>query len=104
FLANMSHELKTPLNAIIGFSAIMRDEMFGPIGEKYTEYAKIIGDSEFHLLTIINGILDIAKSEAQGLKLVEDREYIRDIVEFSANIVADMARKADITCTTAIEE
>jgi len=104
FLANMSHELKTPLNAIIGFSAIMRDEMFGPIGEKYTEYAKIIGDSGSHLLTIINGILDIAKSEAQGLKLVEDREYIRDIVEFSANIVADMARKADIACTTAIEE
>jgi signal transduction histidine kinase len=78
--------------------------MFGPIGEKYTEYAKIIGDSGSHLLTIINGILDIAKSEAQGLKLVEEMTHIGEIVEFSASIVVEMACKADIACSTAIED
>src|SRR5437763_4040035 len=42
-LANMSHELRTPLNAIIGFSGMMSDRMFGPLNDKYLEYATIIG-------------------------------------------------------------
>jgi PleD family two-component response regulator/anti-sigma regulatory factor (Ser/Thr protein kinase) len=104
FLANMSHELKTPLNAIIGFSGIMRDEMFGPIGEQYSDYAKIIGDSGSHLLTIINDILELAKSEVQGLKLVEEDADIPQIVSFSSCIVGEMARKADIRCSVAVED
>ncbi len=103
FLANMSHELKTPLNAIIGFSGIMRDEMFGPIGEQYADYAKIIGDSGAHLLTIINDILELAKSEVQGLKLTEDDADIAEIVSFSTGIVTEMAFKADIACSMMIE-
>ena len=43
FVANMSHELRTPLNAIIGFSGMMSDRMFGPLSDKYLEYANIIG-------------------------------------------------------------
>ena len=45
FLANMSHELRTPLNAIIGFSEILAREMFGPLSQRYAEYAKLINDS-----------------------------------------------------------
>jgi PleD family two-component response regulator len=103
FLANMSHELKTPLNAIIGFSGIMRDEMFGPIGAQYADYAKIIGDSGAHLLTIINDILELATSEVQGLKLCEEDADIPAVVAFSTNIVAEMALKADIACTMMVE-
>ena len=51
FLATMSHELRTPLNAIIGFSEVMKAEMFGPIeNPKYREYAGNIHDSGRHLL------------------------------------------------------
>ncbi|HEY1796329.1 MAG TPA: response regulator [Stellaceae bacterium] len=103
FLANMSHELKTPLNAIIGFSGIMRDEMFGPIGEQYADYAKFISDSGAHLLTIINDILELAKSEVQGLKLTEDDADVAQIVSFSTGIVTEMALKADIACSTMVE-
>jgi PleD family two-component response regulator len=103
FLANMSHELKTPLNAIIGFSAIMRDEMFGPIGEQYADYAKIIGDSGAHLLTIINDILELAKSEVQGLRLAEEEANVPEIVSFSTGIVNEMALKADVACSMMIE-
>src|SRR5437879_8034691 len=49
FLANMSHELRTPLNAIIGFSGMMDDRMFGPLNDRYAEYAGLIGDSGRHL-------------------------------------------------------
>lgn len=72
FLATMSHELRTPLNAICGFSEIIKNEMFGPIGQKqYSEYAHDIHHSGSHLLSIINDILDIAKAEAGKLTLSE---------------------------------
>lgn len=65
FLANMSHELRTPLNAINGFSEILIEELYGPLGdEKYKAYAKDILTSGQHLLDLINDILDMAKIEA----------------------------------------
>lgn len=65
FLANMSHELRTPLNAILGFSEIIANEGFGPIGmPRYTEYAGDIHASGKHLLSLINDLLDVAKIEA----------------------------------------
>ncbi|MFT3808473.1 MAG: HAMP domain-containing sensor histidine kinase [Micropepsaceae bacterium] len=86
FLANMSHELRTPLNAIIGFSQIVRDEMFGPIGsERYKDYMTDIEGSGQHLLGIINDILDIAKIEANRMTLT--REWI-DPAVFIADAIA----------------
>lgn len=65
FLANMSHELRTPLNAIIGFSDIIKSEMFGPVGnEKYKEYVTDIQKSGKHLLNLINDVLDVSAIEA----------------------------------------
>ncbi len=73
FLANMSHELRTPLNAILGFSEIIRDQVFGPDArDRYQEYAQDIHRSGAHLLEIITDILDIAKAEEGKLDLCED--------------------------------
>ena len=70
FLANMSHELRTPLNAIIGFSRIMKDQMFGPVGvDKYLEYSGDILTSSTHLLKVIGDILDVSKIEAGEMDL-----------------------------------
>ena len=72
FLANMSHELRTPMNAIIGFSEMMNAELFGPLGsEKYREYIADIQASAYHLLGIINDILDLSKIEAGKVQLEE---------------------------------
>jgi signal transduction histidine kinase len=72
FLANTSHELRTPLNAIIGFTEIMHQEQFGPIGNKrYKTYLSDVLESGYHLLTLINDILDVAKIEAGKLELEE---------------------------------
>jgi two-component system cell cycle sensor histidine kinase PleC len=76
FLANMSHELRTPLNAIIGFSEIMKSEMFGPIGgDKYRAYCEDIHQSGQYLLDVINDVLDMSKIEAGRIRL--DFEQIR---------------------------
>ena len=49
FLANMSHELRTPLNAILGFSQVLRAQMFGPVNEKQAEYLDDMLSSGQHL-------------------------------------------------------
>jgi len=69
FLANMSHELRTPLNAIMGFSDIMRSRMFGPLSDRYGEYAELIHESGGHLLDLINDVLDMSKIEAERFEL-----------------------------------
>ncbi|HEY3776679.1 MAG TPA: ATP-binding protein [Rhizomicrobium sp.] len=73
FLATMSHELRTPLNAIIGFSDVLRKQLYGSLGnDRYLEYVADINSSGLHLLAIINDILDLAKAEAGKLELRED--------------------------------
>ena len=73
FIANMSHELRTPLNAINGFSELLAEEAFGPLGtDEYLKFAQHINDSGQHLLALINDILDISKIEAGNAELSEE--------------------------------
>jgi two-component system CheB/CheR fusion protein len=67
FLANMSHELRTPLNSVIGFSDLLKDD--DVTLEESKQYIKIINDNANHLLSLINDIIDVAKIEADELKL-----------------------------------
>ena len=72
FLAHMSHELRTPLNTIIGFTEIMRAELFGALGSaKYKEYVRNIQTSGENLLAVIRNVLDISKVEAGHYVLEE---------------------------------
>ena len=73
FLASVSHELRTPLNAILGFSEIIRDELFGPVGTRqYADYAGDVHRSGQHLLDLINDILDLSKIDAGKVELHEE--------------------------------
>ncbi|MFP4313696.1 MAG: PAS domain-containing sensor histidine kinase [Alphaproteobacteria bacterium] len=92
FLANMSHELRTPLNAILGFSEMMENETFGPLGnEKYKEYLGDIRMSANLLLDIINEVLDMSKIEAGRLELDEHNVCVKDLI---ASVTRMMASKA----------
>lgn len=72
FIANMSHELRVPLNSIIGFSEVIKQELFGKLGNShYRDYAKDIFDSGTHLMTIIDDLLEVSKIAA-GKVEVED--------------------------------
>ena len=96
FLANMSHELRTPLNAIIGFSGMMSDRMFGPLSDRYVEYANIIGNSGKHLLAIITDILDLAKADADKLSLAEDEVDLAEVVQLASQILREMAQRNEV--------
>ena len=93
FLANMSHELRTPLNAIIGFAEIIKDQLFGPVGqEQYIEYAKDIYDSGGLLLSLINDILDMSKIEAGKRELAEADLDVPKLVR-SVGVLVDSRAK-----------
>lgn len=82
FLANMSHELRTPLNAVIGFSEILKRQMYGPLGDAvYDEYANLIYESGTHLLDLINDILDMSKVEAGKMEIEPEPIDMVEIVE-----------------------
>ena len=88
FLANMSHELRTPLNAIIGFSNILKSEMFGPVGSpKYMEYVKDIHSTSNHLLDVIDAILDLAKVEAEEISLDEKTCQVSELIKDAIRLV-----------------
>jgi signal transduction histidine kinase len=70
FLRLASHELRTPLNSILGFSEIISQELYGPLGApQYKEYAGIIRASGQRLLKLVNQILEIARLEGQATDL-----------------------------------
>ncbi|HEV7259596.1 MAG TPA: HAMP domain-containing sensor histidine kinase [Bosea sp. (in: a-proteobacteria)] len=82
FLATMSHELRTPLNAILGFSEVMKNEVFGGhANAAYKEYSADIHGSGQHLLELINEILDLSRIEAGKYELNEEALSLADIAE-----------------------
>jgi len=97
FLGIISHELRTPLNAIIGFSDMMRQQMFGPLGaDRYLTYAGDIHDSGNHLLEIINTILDLSKAEAGRLGLDEAEVDLVRTAETCLPLFRDETEQAQI--------
>jgi PAS domain S-box-containing protein len=98
FLANMSHELRTPLNAIIGFSEMIRDQLYGPVGsQKYLRYADDIRDSGEHLLGIVNSILDMSKIEAGIFELNVGPCDVGELIEAAVRMIEERARQSGIT-------
>ena len=82
FLAQMSHELRTPLNAILGFSEVMKNELFGAHAVRaYKDYSNDIHSSGVHLLGLINEILDLSRIEAGRYELNEESVALVQVAE-----------------------
>ncbi len=96
FVASMSHELRTPLNAVIGFSDIMRQKLFGPLSDKYTEYAQLIWESGQHVLDLVNDVLDMSKIEAQKYELSLERFDVRDPVASALRLIMATAQEKGV--------
>jgi signal transduction histidine kinase len=103
FLANMSHELRTPLNAILGFSQVLREEMFGEVNEKQREYLDDILSSGNHLLSLINDVLDLSKVEAGQIELEVAPFSLREALERGVVMVRERASKDGVRLALATE-
>jgi two-component system, cell cycle sensor histidine kinase DivJ len=105
FLATMSHELRTPLNAIIGFSEMIVEEdalMLNAARRK--EYAQLINDSGQHLLSVVNGILDMSKMESGRFEISPEPFAPRGALINCCSLLALKARENGIDLVTRVPE
>ncbi|HEX3944650.1 MAG TPA: HAMP domain-containing sensor histidine kinase, partial [Rhizomicrobium sp.] len=112
FLSHMSHELRTPMNAILGFSEIIQkkasdypvDEYaeYGPIIDKYAEYGGIIHESGQTLLSMINGVLDLAKIEGGRLVLRQGDVDLERLLHEAIERQETKAKRASLALETRI--
>jgi len=105
FLATMSHEFRTPLNAILGFSEMLRAQYFGPLGaENYKGYADDIYYSGQHMLGLVNDVLDISAIEA-GKRVMSKKELnINELLEDCVRNVKNAADRSGIYLTLEIPD
>jgi cell cycle sensor histidine kinase DivJ len=97
FLATMSHELRTPLNAIIGFSEmIVQEQALMLDAEQRREYAQLINDSGQHLLSVVNGILDMSKMQSGNFEIAPEPFAPRAALVNCCNLLALKARENGI--------
>lgn len=103
FLAKISHEIRTPLNAIIGFSEVMMEERFGPIGtQRYKEYLRDIHVSGAHLMSLLNDLLDLSKIEAGKMDLNFEAVALNEIVMECVALMQPQANRERIIIRTSL--
>ncbi|MFM2044740.1 MAG: non-motile and phage-resistance protein, partial [Pseudomonadota bacterium] len=96
-MASAAHELRTPLHAIIGFSDLVRTEAYGPLGDpRYAEYAADIHQAATHLLSMVDGTLDLAKAESGQEELEFRRVDVGRVVQDSARMLSHLAGSAGV--------
>jgi signal transduction histidine kinase len=98
-VAELAHELRTPLGHIVGFADVMRQQLFGPLHERYVEYVELIHSSGQDLLDLANRMLDLARIEAGRYELQRERFDMALIAEEVARRSAQSARSKTITLT-----
>jgi PAS domain S-box-containing protein len=103
FLAKISHEIRTPLNTVLGFSEVMMEERFGPIGnERYREYVKDIHVAGGHLVSLINDLLDLSKIEAGKLDLTFASVNLNGLVQQCVALMQPQANRERIIIRTSL--
>lgn len=96
FLANVSHELRTPLTAILGLAEVLESRLYGDLNKDQYECIRTIQNSGTHLLSLINDILDIARTGIGKLVLDIRPIHVIDVCHSSLQIIAQAAEKKNI--------
>jgi PAS domain S-box-containing protein len=104
FLANISHEVRTPLNAVLGFTELMLDGIYGPLPERAEGVLERVQFNGRHLLALINDILDLSKIEAGEFSTASERFSVRALVQSAAAATEARARAKGIVLTCEIAE
>lgn len=105
FLNHMSHELRTPLNAIIGFSDVIKSEIFGKLdNDKYAEYIDNINTSGTFLLELIDDILEVSKIESNKISAKPQNVPLKDIIEYCTKLLQNKAEHRKISLIVDVPE
>jgi cell cycle sensor histidine kinase DivJ len=96
FFAQTSHELRTPLNAIVGFAEMMRNAVFGPLPDRYQEYAELIHEGGQNLTLIVDDVLDLARIEAGRYEIYADLVSLTDLAAEAVNFMQNEATRKGV--------
>ena len=96
FLARMSHELRTPLNSILGFSQVLNTDPDEPLTQSQKESVRQILKAGWHLLALINEVLDLARIESGKLPLSIESVGVEQIVREALTLIAPVAEKHQV--------
>jgi signal transduction histidine kinase len=103
FVAKVTHEMRNPLNAIIGFSEIMQQKHFGPLGDRrYEGYVDDVLFSARHLLSLVNDLLDLAAIEAGKFRIAFDSVALAGVIDDCARLLKPQAADLGIELKTAV--
>lgn len=95
FLGAMSHELRTPLNGILGFTELLKQQLYGPLNERQMHYVRQIEQCGKSQLELVNSLLEITKSDAGELELRREKVLVRDLFEHMRSVMkSPLAKKA----------
>ncbi len=98
FLANMNHELRTPLNSIIGFSEMMREQVFGPLGsDTYRKYANDIHEAGDRLQKTVNDVMEAARIDSGSYLLQEDTADLGAVLVEAVSSLSESAEAQGVT-------
>lgn len=103
FVSNVSHELRTPLNAILGYAELLKDELYGPLGEEQRKALQNIIASGNHLLNLINQLLDFALIQNRKLRLVREACSIYDLVDAALSTIRPAAEQKKLKLIRDVE-
>jgi signal transduction histidine kinase len=104
FLANMSHELRTPMNAILGFTEMLIDGLYGEIPEPLKEPLSDIQVNGRHLLHLINDVLDLSKIEAGRMELALSEYSVREMVDIVQLSLRSLAAEKGLEFVTRVPD
>jgi signal transduction histidine kinase len=105
FLAKVSHEVRTPLNSIIGFAELMKEEQLGPIGnDRYRGYIRDIHESGLYALSLVNDLLDISKIEAGEFELNFTAVNLEEVADESVHSMQPQAQRQRVLLRTAFAD
>jgi signal transduction histidine kinase len=96
FFAQTSHELRTPLNAIIGFSEMMQHQIYGPLPERYQEYANLIHEGGRNLGLIVDDVLDLSRIEAGRYDIRPELVGLGDLAAEAVSFMREEAARKQI--------
>ena len=96
FLHNMSHDIRTPMNAILGYTQLMEDELKGKELPETLDHLKKLQQSGNLLLSILNNVLDMARIESGKMEIDESYGQIKEIQQTLLEIFDDEAKKKNI--------
>jgi PAS domain S-box-containing protein len=104
FLASMSHELRTPINALLGYTSLMRDRIYGDLTDRQEESLQRMYSASQHLLELVNDILDLAKIEAGKMPVHVERVDLSSLIRELSQTIEPMVRAKELEYVIDIEE